>query len=317
MTNKTSLKANALKPGDRVGLVAPGGRPYRPSVVSRAARLVEDMGFSPIIGEHVLEVKGHTAGSVADRISDFNRFLNDDSVSAIFCISGGFGALSLLPFLEYAAIERQPKIIVGGGENTTILMGVQKRTGLITFHGPNLEDIKSESTFLSLKSTLTASSALTTLFAGTGNGAAWSDSHSHVAVDGIGQGPLLGGNLTGLASLFGTEFEPDLTDAVLFLTDHDERNDILDRWFTTLYVSGQLEKVKAVALGYFDNCGNKGSFNILSVEDLFSERLVELNLPSIFDFPIAGGACPTIPIGLTVALDTRRKTLEFLQPALR
>lgn len=316
MTNKTSLKANALKPGDRVGLVAPGGRPYRPSVVSRAARLVEDMGFSPVIGDHVLSVKGHTAGRLEQRVQDVNKFLTDDSVSAIFCISGGFGALELLPHLDYAAIERHPKIIVGGGENTTLLMGVHKRTGLITFHGLNLEDVKSEPSFLSLKATLTAASTLTTICADTVTGALWSDNHSHVAVEGIGQGQLLGGNLTGLTSLFGTEFEPDLKDAVLFLTDHDERNDILDRWFTTLYVSGQLERVKAVALGYFDNCGNKGSFNILSVEDLFSERLVELNLPSIFDFPVAGGASPTIPVGVSVALDTRRKTLEFLQAAL-
>ncbi len=73
MTSKTLIKAKALKPGDSVGLVAPGGRPYKPSVVSRAARLVEDMGFKPVVGAHVLEVKGHTAGSVTQRVDDFNN----------------------------------------------------------------------------------------------------------------------------------------------------------------------------------------------------------------------------------------------------
>ncbi|MBS1955480.1 MAG: LD-carboxypeptidase [Cyanobacteria bacterium SZAS-4] len=315
MTSKTLIKANALKQGDCVGLVAPGGRPYKPSVVSRAARLVEDMGFKPVIGEHVLEVKGHTAGSVAERVDDFNKFLNDDAISALFCITGGFGSLSLLPHLDMSAIERSPKIIVGGGENTAVVLGLHARTGLITFHGPNLQDIKSESSFVSFKSALTSRSSLEPIVAATVD-SAWSESHSHVAVEGIGQGHLLGGNLTGLVSLFGTEFEPELSGAVLFLTDHDERNDIIDRWFTTLYVSGQLEKVKAVALGYFDNCGNKGSFNLLSVEDSCAERLVQLSLPSIFDFPIAGGDCPTVPIGVSSALDTRRRALEFLQAAL-
>ncbi len=315
MTTKTLIKAKALKQGDRVALVAPGGRPYKPSVVSRAARLVEEMGFTPVIGAHVLEVKGHTAGSVAQRVDDFNKFLKDDSVSALFCITGGFGGLSLLPYLDLGAIERNPKIIIGGGENTTIVLGLHTSTGLVTFHGPNLEDIKSEVSFVSFKSALTSQTNLDPIVAAT-VASAWSEEHSHVAVEGIGQGHLLGGNLTGLVSLFGTEFEPDLRGSVLFLTDHDERNDILDRWFTTLYVSGQLEKVKAVALGYFDNCGNKGSFNMLSVEDSCAERLVQLSLPSIFDFPVAGGACPTVPIGISSALDTRRKTLEFLQSAL-
>ncbi len=241
--------------------------------------------------------------------------MRDDAISALFCITGGFGGLSLLPNLDFKAIERNPKVIVGGGENTAVVLGLHSRTGLITFHGPNLEDVKSETSFVSFKSALTNQSNLEPIVAATVD-SAWSETHSHVAVEGIGQGHLLGGNLTGLASLFGTEFEPELAGSVLFLTDHDERNDILDRWFTTLYVSGQLEKVKAVALGYFDNCGNKGSFNMLSVEDSCAERLVELSLPSIFDFPIAGGACPTVPIGVNCALDTRRKMLEFLQAAL-
>ena len=315
MTSKTLIKAKALKQGDRVGLVAPGGRPYKPSVVSRAARLVEDLGFQPVVGKHVLEVKGHTAGSVAQRLDDFNKFLKDDSIAGVFCIAGGFGGLSLLPDLDLGALERNPKVIVGGGENTTIVLGLHSRTGLITFHGPNLEDIKSEASFVSFKSALTSQSNLEPIVAATVD-SAWSEVHSHVAVEGIGQGHLLGGNLTGLVSLFGTEFEPELKGSVLFLTDHDERNDILDRWFTTIYVSGQLERVKAVALGYFDNCGNKGSFNMLSIEDSCADRLVQLNLPSIFDFPVAGGSCPTVPIGVSSALDTRRKRLEFLQPAL-
>lgn len=315
MSGKTLIKAKALKEGDRVALVAPGGRPYKPSVVSRAARLVEDMGFVPVVGAHVLEVKGHTAGSVSERVDDFNKFLKDETISALFCITGGFGSLSLLPYIDLSAIERSPKIIVGGGENTAIVVGLYSRTGLITFHGPNLQDINSEASFVSFKSALTGNSNLEPIVAATVD-SAWSEAHSHVAVEGIGQGHLLGGNLTGLTSLFGTEFEPELGGSVLFLTDHDERNDIIDRWFTTLYVSGQLEKVKAVALGYFDNCGNKGSFNMLSIEDSCAERLVQLSLPSIFDFPIAGGACPTVPIGVSSALDTRRRTLEFLQAAL-
>jgi len=87
MTTKTLLKATALKPRDRVGLVAPGGRPYKPSVVSRAVKLIQEMGFEPVVGQNVLEVRGHNAGTVEQRVGDLNRFLNDDSIAALLCIT--------------------------------------------------------------------------------------------------------------------------------------------------------------------------------------------------------------------------------------
>ncbi len=315
MTTKALLKANALKPRDRLGLVAPGGRPYKPSVVSRAAKLIEEMGFEPVVGQNVLEVRGHNAGTVEQRVGDMNRFLNDDSIAGLLCITGGFGALSLLPHLDYGAIDKHPKIIVGGGENTTLLLAAHSRTNLVAFHGPNLEDVRSQQCFDSLKTALTRKSALKPITAATVNGA-WAGDHSYVPIEGVGQGALLGGNLTALVSMFGTPFEPSLKDCVVFLTDHDERNDILDRWFTTLYVSGQLASVSAMAIGLFDDCGNKGSFNLLSIEDSFSERLKQLEIPSLFDFPVAGGFHPTVPLGVRCTLDSRIQRLEFLESSL-
>lgn len=315
MNSAVLTKPKALKKGDRVGLIAPGWRPYKPSVVSRAEKLVEEMGLVPVVGNHVLEIHGHSAGTVEQRAEDVNRFIADDSVAAIFCISGGFGSLSLLPHLDLKRLEKNPKVFLGGGENTALILGLQSCLGLVTFHGPNLEDVKSEKVFVSLASALTRKDPLASISPATNSGV-WSRHHCHVSVQGQRQGRLLGGNLTGLASLFGTAFEPQLKNSILFLTDHDDRNDILGRWFTTLNVSGQLSEIAAMLVGIFDNCGNKGSMNLLSLEDMFGETLTELGIPSIFDFPIAGGECPTVPLGIEVSFDTSTQKLEFLDSAV-
>lgn len=130
-------------------------------------------------------------------------------------------------------------------------------------------------------------------------------------------GLLLGGNLTAIGSLMGTPFEPDFANTILFLEDKNERNDMLDRWFSTLYVSGQLDKVAGIAFGDFVNCGRKGSANMLSLEDLFGDRLKEMNKISCFGFPL--GQCEesySVPIGVSVRLNSQAGKLEFLESAL-
>lgn len=313
---KQSLKASALKAKDRVGLVAPASRPYKPSEVIRAVTLVAELGFVPVVGPNVLKIKGHSAGTDEQRLSDFNSFLNDDSIAGIFCITGGFGALPLVGRLDYAAMRKRPKVIVGGDENTVILLAAYSQTGLICFHGPNLDEVKTQECFTNLKYAVTNTKPLFSI-AGATVRSAWEMTPKYVPYEGIAEGNLVGGNLSSLTSLFGTPFQPSIQDSLLFLTDRDERHDILDRWFTTLYVSGELAKVKAAVIGYFDNCGSKGSYNLLSLEDLFGERLNQLKIPSCFDFPIAGGPdCPTVPIGVMAKFATKKSKLEFLEPAL-
>jgi muramoyltetrapeptide carboxypeptidase len=182
-----------------------------------------------------------------------------------------------------------------------------------SFHGPNLDQVKTRKSLDSLRSAIMKSAILPDI--GPELGELQVD-YPYVPVSGVAGGPFIGGSLSAIASLFGTPFEPPLAGGVLFLTDRDERNDILERWLTTINVSGQLAKVAAVVFGQFDNCGNKGSANLLSLEDSFGDTMKELGLPSCFDFPIAGGAdFPTVPIGVSVNMDTTNRILHFLEAA--
>src|SRR5438067_2008858 len=131
------IKPPALRPGARVGLIAPASRPESPAVVQRCSRIVEEMGFRPVVGKNVLRTHGYMAGRDAERLDDLNSMIDDETISAIFCLTGGFGSIHLLPDVHYPALRQSPKIIVGADDNTHLLLAIHSKTGLVTFSGPN------------------------------------------------------------------------------------------------------------------------------------------------------------------------------------
>jgi muramoyltetrapeptide carboxypeptidase LdcA involved in peptidoglycan recycling len=145
----------------------------------------------------------------------------------------------------------------------------------------------------------------------------WQIAYSYAAVEGTGEGPLMGGNLTALGSLMGTPFQPSFRNAVLFLEDINEDHGILDRWFTNLYLSGVLSEVSGVALGDFENCRTVECFNMYSIEDLFGDRMKAVHKPCCFGMPLGQSARSlTAPIGVKVRLDASKGTISFLESAL-
>lgn len=312
-----SIAARALKLKDRVGIIAPGTRPESPRVVSYAVRVLDEMGFIPIVGDSVLNVHGHFAGTDEQRASDINKFVTDESIRGIFCITGGFGSLPLLPYIDFESIRTSRKLFIGNDENTPLLVAIHGQAGVRCILGPNLDRVRSARSFDCLKEAVTQSKLSPLKCAGVKLGETVEISDAYSSVEGAASGALIGGNLSALISMMGTPFSPNLDDAVLYLDDFNERIDILDRWFTTLYISGDLQKVAGVAFGGFYDCGSRGNTNILSLEDLFGERLKELNKPNLFGFPTGHiDSSASIPFGIDCRFDTTTGELEFLSEAI-
>ena len=311
------VKPRALRPGDRIGLVCPASRPATPAVVARAEQLVTEMGFLPVTGKHVLSIHGFMAGTDNERLSDLSNFLSDESIAAIFCITGGYGNLHLISQLDYQSIAQAPKIVMGCDDNTALITALFSQTGLITFHGPNLDQITSKETFENLKAALTGTSTQKPLSVKSDKMFEGRSNDFYCPVEGTVEGRLLGGNLTAFVSLLGTRYQPDMDGALLFLEDVNEHNGILDRWFTTLYLSGKMQAASGVALGSFENCSPGDSVNMLSVMDTFSDRLKYLRKPSCFGLPF-GQTRETnvVPVGVMAQLDCGKGILEFLEPSL-
>ncbi len=312
-----ALKAAPLKEGDRVALVSPGSRPENPSVLHRCIQVIEQLGMIPVVGASAMNTHGFMAGTDEERLADFNGFVKDKSVKAIFCTTGGFGALHLLNDLDYEGLSRSPKIIAGCDDNTSLLNAITALTGLVTFHAPNLDQVNSRLTFDRLKNMLTGKGTPKPIDINDnqqGDDMRWT-AYSPVARE--VEGHLLGGNLTAFVSLLGTPFQPNMQGAVLFLEDRNEQFGILDRWFTTLYIGGYLQAASGVTLGAFENCDRKGSVNMLSVDDTFGDRLKKLDKPSCFGMPFGQTKnTSVVPLNINCRLDAGAGHIEFAESAL-
>lgn len=305
------IKPRALKSKDRVCILAPGSRPARPSQLRRAQALIAEMGYTPVTGDHVLDTHGYMAGTDEDRLRDLQGALENDGIAAVWFITGGYGTLPLLDKLPYYTFKEHPKIVLGGDDNSHLLLALSSLSGVVTYHGANLDRVESREAFEQYKK----------FFTGHATEMSVKDSvlpgFCYAPVEAKCKGRLLPANLTALVSLFGTRFEPDLTGSLLLLEDRSERNDILDRWFTTLYISGKLSRVAALGLGHFDRCDSRSAFNMLSFEELVVDRVTAMDLPTCFDLPFGQkGEHAVIPLGLNATLDTANGELHLLEAIL-
>ncbi len=133
----TRLLPVPLRKGDYVGLVSPSSPVNEAFDLQLAQEVMQALGFKVKTGEHYGDRRGHLAGSDAGRAEDINAMFSDPQVKALICVRGGSGGARLLPLLDYEAIRRNPKVLLGYSDITALHSAIQARTGLVTFHGPN------------------------------------------------------------------------------------------------------------------------------------------------------------------------------------
>ena len=110
------VKPPMLRRGDRVGLVAPAS-PVEPDDVNQGMEHLASLGLVPVLGAHARAQTGYLAGSDAQRAADFNAMARDASIRAIVALRGGYGTMRILDALDFDAIRRNPKIVMGYSES--------------------------------------------------------------------------------------------------------------------------------------------------------------------------------------------------------
>src|SRR5919199_3228557 len=133
-----------LAAGARVALVAPAGPLRGEADLARGVENVRSLGWEPVVGEHALARRGYFAGDDDCRLHDLNAALADDAVDAVWCLRGGYGAMRLLERVDYDALRRRPKPLVGFSDVTALHAAVRARCDVVTFHGPTARGVLTE-----------------------------------------------------------------------------------------------------------------------------------------------------------------------------
>jgi muramoyltetrapeptide carboxypeptidase len=290
-----------LAPGARVGLVAPSGPLRDATDLERGIQNVRMFGWEPAVGDHVLARDGYLAGSDEQRLADLNRFARDDSIDAIWCLRGGYGATRLLDGIDYQAFARRPRALIGYSDITALHAAIGQRANLVTFHGPTaraeLTPFTRDSFCAAMSSrhdadVLSNSAPITPL------------------VDGRAAGRLVGGNLALVAALVGTPYAWQLDGAILVLEDVSEQVYRIDRMLTQLWSSGALDRLTGLAFGGFTEIPDDDTAADRPLERVLREFAERLGVPAVMNFPI--GHVPdhlTLPLGAIAELDVGRGAL--------
>jgi muramoyltetrapeptide carboxypeptidase len=302
----STLRAMRLPPrlaaGARIALVAPAGPLRGPAELDAAIAHASALGWDAVPAPHVLAQEGYLAGSDAVRALDFNEALRDDAVDGIWCVRGGYGAMRILPALDYDALRRRPKPVLGYSDITALHAAIGVRCGLVSFHAPTA------------RGALTAFSRDSLVRAvvegrdpcGVATGALGLRS-------GRARGRLVGGNLALLAALAGTPYAPDYDDAILVLEDVGEATYRIDRMLRQLILSGALERVAGIAFGQFTDGTDPIDVASRPLVDVLREAGEAAGVPTLAGIPLGHVNDQwTIPLGASAELDADEGTLRVI-----
>lgn len=263
----------SLQKGDLIALVAPA-KAIEPEHVFFAKDFFEKQGFRVAISEHCLGEHHYFSGDEGQRLKDFQSALDNPEVKAIVCARGGYGCVQILDRIQWATQLQEPKWIVGFSDVTYFHQRMQ-RHGIASIHGT-----------MPLNFQQNSEEALSTLVdALTGN---YPKIEWNSAINGnVGEaeGVLVGGNLSILYALLGTDDQINFEDTILFIEDVGEPIYAIDRMFYAFSKAGVLDKIKGLVVGGMTNLSDTAVPFGKRYEEVILSHFAYRKLPIAFGLP--------------------------------
>lgn len=274
------------------------------------------MGFRVVLGKNVFKEYGaYMAGTDEQRAADLNAMFKNPEIKGIFCSRGGQSSNRLLDLIDYRAIQKNPKVFMGFSDIAVLLNAIHKKTGLVTFHGPNVEFGFSRG--WKGRNNFTAEYFFKAVMQSQPIG----DIRVRkidILKSGKAHGILIGGNLEVLMTLLGTPYEPDWNNKILFWEEAVRTTEDIDFWLAHLRLSGVFEKISGMVIGKLSDITRLRSGDDWNPKKAFPVGKIVLDLCRDYKFSIMKGVpfghyYPqiTIPIGVKATIDTAKKLFSI------
>lgn len=313
-THRPLLRAARLRKGGTIGIVAPSSPQRDDARLNAGIRYFESLGYRVVCGENLWKRNGYLAGTDDERAADFNAMIADRSVDMIIAGRGGYGATRIIDRIDYRALRRAPKIVVGFSDVTALSCALLAKCGLVSFSGamPGVDfwnagaiDPFAEESFWRAVTSARPLGAVKQ-----------PDEHPITGcAPGTAEGPLLAGNLTLLTALVGTPYLPKPDGAVLIVEEIGEEAYRVDRLLSQLWNAGILRKIAGLGFGAFtDAKPTRVSVDPLPMEEVFTEYIRRAAVPTVQGLLFGHIATKlTLPVGARARIDGRRGTLRLLE----
>ena len=264
---------NYLKQGSKVAIAAPA-RCVTTEEMEYAIHWLEEKGFIPVYDDRLFAVHHIFAGDDNFRAAIFQEYIDNEDIDAIWIARGGYGSIRIIDKLDFTHFLQHPKWIIGFSDGT-VLHGKLSRLGVPSLHA--------SMPFYFANKTPEAKQSLFDALMGQ---ALQYDFPTHPQ-NRIGQmeGEIVGGNLSVLYGLMGSNTFPDLDGKILFIEEVDEYIYHIDRMMRGLKRAEKLEHLKGLIVGGLTQIHDNSHPFGQTAEEVIAEAVSEYDYPVCFGFP--------------------------------
>ncbi len=206
------LIPSKLNIGDTIGVVAPSNPIIGSNIdeIKKAKQLVEQSGFKVKFSKNLFMNTNLYSATAKEKADDINEMFANKDVKMIWCAKGGNNSNSVFEFLDYELIKRNPKIICGYSDITSLTNIINFKTGLVTFSGTNFKTIATDETDYSYKEILKR-------FVDASLELGVEESGYKTIKEGMAEGELIGGNLNLITGLVCGKYKVNFDNKILFI----------------------------------------------------------------------------------------------------
>lgn len=295
-----------LKPGDRVGVLAPASIVKYEDVVPGIRLFTEQWGLEVVEGKTLSTSFNQFSASDEDRLADMQQMLDDPSIKAIIAARGGYGCSRIVDNLNFDKFLENPKWIVGFSDLTAFLARTFQ-LGYASIHAPMAKTITCAG------AEIAAESLRQMLF---GELPDYEVAAHPLNRAGQANGQVVGGNLCLLAHMIGSETETNTDGKILFIEDINEYLYNHDRMMIQLKRSGKLNNLAGLVVGQFTDMKDNNSPTFgKDAYEIIAEHVAEFDYPVCYNFPVGHvGDNRAMGVGMQAAFKVSEQavTLRFL-----
>ena len=286
-----------LKKGDTIGVVAPSNPIIGENIkeLEQAKKIVEKDGFKIKYSKNIFSNTNGYSATAREKAEDINAMFADKEVKMIWCAKGGNNSNSTFEYIDYELIKKNPKIVCGFSDITSITNMITEKTGLVTFSGTNFKTIATDETDYSYKEAINR-------FVNGSIEIGKEKTGYKTIKEGTAEGELVGGNLFLTRGMVCGKYSISFKDKILFLEELGIETEpaVINNFLYYMKQNGVFDEIKGLWLGNYEHESN-----------ITLEEIVQEVLGDEYSFPIIKsnnfGHCETktvIPIGTRARINT-------------
>ena len=262
-----------LKIGDKIGIISTA-RKISLEELSPSIKMLESWELKVVIGHNLFEKDNQFSGTIKQRSDDLQQMIDDNSIKTILCARGGYGTVQIIDNIDFSNLRNNSKWIIGYSD-VTVLHSHLHNLGLASIHATmpiNFETNTKES-LDSLKNSLFGIERSIECKAHPLN------KFGKIETD------IVGGNLSILYSLLGSDLDIDTDGKILFIEDLDEYLYHIDRMMMNLKRNGKLEKIRGMIVGGMSDMNDNTVAFGRTAEEIILDYTEDYDFPICFGFP--------------------------------